>query len=63
MTEAQSRATKRYRERLKSMGAFKRIILDFYPSEIEVYEHIRSHSPMSAYIKELVIKDMGGDKR
>lgn len=62
-TEAQARAKKRYRERLKSSGGFKRIVLDFYPSEIEVYEHIRSHSPMAAYIKELVIKDMGGGYR
>ena len=25
-------------------------------------EHIRSHSPMAAYIKELVIKDMGCER-
>ena len=62
-TEAQARAKKRYRERLKSSGGFNRIVLDFYPSEIEVYEHIKANKPMAAYIKELVIRDMGGGDR
>lgn len=57
-SEAQKRANRKYRKRTMKDGTLKRIILDFYPSEHDVYDHIASHKPMATYVKDLIRKDM-----
>ena len=52
MTEAQKRANKKYREKGKKMT------IDFYPSELDLYEHVRKQEKPYAYIKELIREDI-----
>lgn len=51
-SEAQLKAVKKYREKLK------RITIDFYPAEEEMWEHIQSQPKKQTYIKDLIRKDM-----
>lgn len=55
-TEAIKRAKRRYRDKCF------RLSLEFYPTESELYGHIKSQENMSGYIKELIRKDMKGSK-
>lgn len=57
-TEAQRSATSRYRKKIKESGEFKRIFLEFYPPEREMYEWLKAHRPTATYIKGLIRKDM-----
>lgn len=52
MTEAQSRAKKKYREK------GKRMTIDFYPTETELYEHVTKQEQPYKYIKDLIREDM-----
>ena len=51
-SEAQLKAVKKYREKLK------RITIDFYPAEEEMWEHIQSQPKKQTYIKDLIRADM-----
>ena len=51
-TEAIKRAKRKYREKCFRIG------LEFCPTEVEIYQHIKEQENMSGYIKELVRKDM-----
>lgn len=51
-TEAQKRATKKYREKLN------RICVDFSPAEAELWQHIQSQPKKQTYIKDLIRADM-----
>lgn len=55
VSEAQRKATNNYRKK-----NVKQIILRFYPGERdqELYEWIKSQDNVTAYLKELVEKDM-----
>lgn len=51
-SEAQRKATKKYKEKLK------RITVDFYPPELELWEHVQSQDKKQTYIKDLIRADM-----
>ena len=51
-SEAQRRANLKYKEKSK------RVYLDFYPPEIELYEHIQKQPKKATYIKDLIRADM-----
>ena len=56
-TEAQRRAVKKYREKVK------RVYLDFAPTEADLFDHINSQPKKQTYIKNLIRADMerGGE--
>lgn len=56
-TQAQIEANRRYKQK-----SVKRITVDFYPSDIELYEHIQTQNNKQAYIKELVRNDLNNKK-
>lgn len=51
-TEAQKKAVKKYKEKVK------RMTIEFYPSEVDLYEHIQQQPKKQTYIKDLIRKDM-----
>lgn len=51
-SEAQLRAVKKYKEKVK------RITVDFYPSDAELWEHIQAQEKKQTYIKDLIRADM-----
>lgn len=51
-TEAQRRATKKYRQKVK------RLMLEFYPTEADLLAHIESQPKKQTYIKDLIRADM-----
>ena len=51
-SEAQLRAVKKYNEKSK------RFSLDFYPPEIDMWEHIQKQPKKQTYIKNLIRADM-----
>lgn len=59
LTEAQRRANKNYRERKRSAGEYRTMLLEFYSSDMEIYEFLRTKKPTATYIKDLIREDMG----
>lgn len=55
-TEAQKKARKKYRD------SGKRMTVDFYPSEAELYEHIEKQPNKQGYIKNLIRADIERSK-
>lgn len=51
-SEAQIRAVQKYRQKVK------RITIDFYPTEMEMWNHIQSQEKKQTYIKNLIRADM-----
>lgn len=52
-TDAQKRATAKYtKEKVKAFN------LRFFPSDAELYEHLKKQPKMAAYLKDLIRKDM-----
>jgi hypothetical protein len=51
-TEAQKKATKKYKQKVK------RFTVDFYPTEDELWEHIQQQPKKQTYIKHLIQEDM-----
>lgn len=51
-SEAQLRAVQKYRKNVK------RITIDFYPTEEDLWNHIQSQEKKQTYIKYLIRKDM-----
>ena len=51
-SEAQLRATKKYNEKAK------RLCMDFYPPELDMWEHIQKQPKKQTYIKDLIRADM-----
>lgn len=49
---AQLKAVKKYREKVK------RITLDFYPTEEDIWNHIQNQPKKQTYIKNLIKADM-----
>lgn len=58
MTEAQKKAKKKYRDK------GKRLTLDFYPTEAELWKQVSKQPNKQGYIKGLIRADMerGGEK-
>ena len=53
LTEAQRKAKAKYKSQ-----SVKKILLEFYPSDIELYEKIQEQPNKQGYIKELIRKDL-----
>lgn len=53
LTEAQKRAKKKYYSK-----TVKKILLEFYPSDAELYEKVQAQENKQGYIKELIRKDL-----
>ena len=53
LTEAQKRAKKKYYSK-----DVKKILLEFYPSDADIYEKVQSQTNKQGYIKELIRKDL-----
>ena len=51
-SEAQRKAVKKYKEKVK------RITLDFYPTDEELWEHLQNQPKKQTYIKDLIRSDM-----
>jgi hypothetical protein len=51
-SEAQLRAIKKYKEKMK------RITLDFSPAEADLWDHIQAQGKKQTYIKNLIREDM-----
>ena len=52
-TEAQKRADRKYKAEKT-----KQLIVRFYPSEMELYNHVTGKESMQGYIKSLIRRDM-----
>ena len=53
LTEAQKRAKKKYYDK-----GVKKILLEFYPSDAELYDKVQEQPSKQAYIKDLIRKDL-----
>jgi hypothetical protein len=53
LTEAQKRAKKKYYSK-----EVKKILLEFYPSDAELYEKVQAQENKQGYIKDLIRKDI-----
>jgi hypothetical protein len=51
-SEAQKKAVKKYKEKVK------RMTIEFYPSEMELYDHIQQQDKKQTYVKDLIRADM-----
>jgi hypothetical protein len=51
-SEAQLKAVAKYKQKVK------RITIDFYPADEEVWQHIQSKPKKQTYIKDLIRADM-----
>lgn len=52
-SEAQKKAIKKFKEKVK------RMTLEFSPTETDLLEHINAQPKKQTYIKDLIRKDMG----
>lgn len=53
LTDAQRRAKAKYKS-----NNVKKILLEFYPSDMELYEKVQEQPNKQGYIKELIRKDI-----
>ena len=53
LTEAQKRAKAKYKS-----NNVKKILVEFYPSETELYEKVQAQDNKQGYIKDLIRKDL-----
>ena len=51
-TEAQKRATRKYKQKRK------RLAVEFFPTEVDLYEHVAKQPQKQTYIKNLIRADM-----
>lgn len=56
MTDAERKAKYKYRAK------GKRLTIDFYQTELDLYEHIEKQPQKATYIKDLIRADMKKDK-
>lgn len=54
LTEAQKRAKAKF----YSKQGIKKVLLEFYPSDTELYEHLVKQGNKQGYIKSLIKKDI-----
>ena len=54
-SEAQLKAVAKYKQKVK------RITIDFYPADEEVWQHIQNQPKKQTYIKDLIRKDIKGE--
>ncbi len=53
LTEAQRRAKAKYKS-----NTVKKILVEFYPSDAELYEKVQEQPNKQGYIKDLIRKDL-----
>ena len=53
VTEAQKRASERYRKK-----SVKQLSVRFFPADMELYEHAKAQPNTMGYIKRLIREDM-----
>ena len=53
LTEARKRAKAKYNEKVK------KISIEFYPADMELYEKVKEQPSIQKYIKDLIRKDLG----
>ena len=58
MSEALNRARKKYKE-----NNVKRLTVDFYPTDKEIYEYLQEQPKKQTYIKNLIREDMKRSKK
>ena len=51
-SDAQMRAVQKYKQKVK------KILLEFYPADDEMWEHIQAQPKKQTYIKDLIRADM-----
>ena len=56
-TEAQRRASLKYQKEKT-----KQIAVRFFPSDMDLYEHVKAQDGVAAYIKRLIREDMEREK-
>lgn len=56
-SESQRKAVKKYKEKYNK-EKLKRITVDFYPAEAELWEHLQQQPKKQTYIKDLIRADM-----
>jgi hypothetical protein len=56
MKDSQRNAKNKYRAK------GKRLTIDFYPTELELYEHIQKQPNKQGYIKDLIRSDINKEK-
>lgn len=52
MRESENRAKRNYRKKTKS------ITIEFYPAEMDLFEHLQKQEQKRTYIKKLIREDM-----
>lgn len=55
-SEAQRKAVQSYKKKVK------RITIDFYPSDTDIWDHIQSQEKKQTYIKNLMREDIKKDR-
>jgi hypothetical protein len=55
-TEAQLRANREYKKKVK------KILLEFHPTEMEMWEHLQQQEKKQTYIKNLIRADMNKEE-
>ena len=55
-SEAQMRANMKYKQKVK------RILLEFHPTEMEMWEHLQQQEKKQTYIKNLIRADMNKEE-
>ena len=53
-------ARSRYQQRARK--SMRPIMVEFFPPDADIYEHLRKQRPMATYIKDLIRKDMNDDR-
>ena len=57
-SDAQLRAVKKFKEKYKER--VKRITVDFYPTEHDLWQHVQEQPKKQTYIKDLIRRDIEG---
>lgn len=55
-SEAQLRANRKYKEKVK------KVLVEFYPTETDLWEHLQSQDKKQTYIKNLIRADMAKEE-
>lgn len=57
-SEAQRRAARKHQNKLKEQGKLKYIQIEFYESDMDLYEYVQSHKPTRTFIKQIIREHM-----
>ena len=57
-SEAQRRATRKHYQKLKEQGKVKYVQIEFYESDMDLYEYVQSNKPTRTFIKQIIREHM-----